>query len=189
MKKLQMTINVAISALFYSSFSCAHAIDTASNPAAPNPVHFIDNYVCKVNCVDPHPACEESQKVIDTLKKIYEAFGRGDMNEVSQYIADNCSTFDESTHKVIFGKKEVLEDIKRKIEQYRDDKESPLLSYTIERPYAEVKDNTAVVNFVAIKEFGGKHPQKLISHCTDIFVKENGRWLKSHFRSNWKPVT
>jgi ketosteroid isomerase-like protein len=188
-KKLQTTITLAVSALFCSSFASAYAVDTAAAPQTPNPVHFIDSNICKVDCVDPHPACEESQKVIDTLKKIYEAFGRGDMNEVSQYIDEDCTTFDESTHKLIVGKKEVLEDIRRKIEQFRDDKESPLLSYTIERPYAEVKDNMAVVTFVAIKQFGGKHPQKLVSHCTDIFKKENGRWMKSHFRSLWKPVT
>jgi len=185
--KFQKTISL-VSALFCSTCVSAYAIDNVTLPGA-NVVHFEETNVCKVDCVDPHPACEESQKVIDTLKKIYEAFGRGDMTVVAEYIDDGCTTFDETTHTLIVGKKDVLADIKAKIEQFRDDKDSPLLSYTIERPYAEVKDNTAVVTFVAIKVFGGKHPQKLVSHCTDIFVKENGKWMKSHFRSHWKQAT
>jgi ketosteroid isomerase-like protein len=167
----------------------AHAIDTANAGEVGNIVHFEEPQVCRVNCVDPHPDCEESQKVIDTLKLIYEAYGRDDLAAVAPYIDDNCTTFEEDTKKLIIGKKAVLEEVQKRLDQYRNDKESPLLSFTIERPYAEVKGDMAVVTFIAYKQFGGKHPQKYESHCTDIFVKKDGKWLKAHYRSNWQPVS
>jgi hypothetical protein len=168
--------------------SGAYAIDTSSITPPGNVMHFESAPTCKIDCVDPHPACEESAKVIETLKTIYEAFGRGDVAGCGKYIDDNCTTFDEATKSLIVGKKAVLEDIQKKIEQFRDDRESPLVSYTIERPYAAVKGDTAVVTFIAYKTFAGKHPRTLRSHCTDIFVKKDGQWLKMHYRSDWKPV-
>jgi hypothetical protein len=167
----------------------AYAVGDAAPTPSINVVHFEEPTVCKVDCVDPHPACEESQKVIETLKQIYEAYGRNDLAAVAPFIDDNCTTFEQNSNKLIVGKKAVLEDIQKRIDTYMNDRESPLLSYTIKSPYAEVKGDTAVVTFMAYKTFGGKHPQKLESHCTDIFVKKDGKWLKMHFRANWQPVS
>ncbi|MGH9552778.1 MAG: YybH family protein [Terriglobales bacterium] len=172
----------------------ARAVDqkgSSVSPPASNGngfVKFEDNPICKVECIDAHPACEESQKVIDTLKEIYEAFGRRDVQGCGKYFDENCSTFDEQSKQLISGKQAVMEDVRKKIERLADDKESPLVSYTIEHPYAQVKGDTAVVTFTATKVFGGKHPRTLQSHCTDIFVKKDGKWLKLHYRANWKPV-
>ena len=100
---------------------------------------------------------------------------------------DDCTTFDEASKTLIVGKKAVLDDLKQKIHGW-EVSDSPLISYTMDHPYAKVNGDMAVVSFVAIKAFGGKHPQEFKSHCTDIFKKENGKWKKLHYRSNWKEV-
>lgn len=167
----------------------ARAVDAGQVPAStPLTIQFKDNHQCTIQCVDPHPACEESQKVIELLKEIYAAFGRRDIEAFSQYLDDGCTTFDEDTKSLIVGKKAVLEDVRKKMDKI-DDKEAPLVSLTIEHPYAQVHDDTAVVTFTALKEYGGTHPRKLESRCTDIFVKKEGKWRKLHYRSNWKPIT
>jgi len=144
--------------------------------------------VCKISFVDPHTNCKESECVIETLRTIFEAYGKHDMKTVAQYIAEDCTGFGEN-HKLIIGKEAVLEHITHNIEERAEIKDSPLLSYTIERPYAQVTGDTAIVTFIAYKQYGGKHPRKLCSHSTDIFVKRDGKWLKSHYRNNWREVS
>jgi ketosteroid isomerase-like protein len=140
---------------------------------------------CQINCIDPHPSCSESAKVIETVQLMYKAFSEKDLVTVGKYLDENCTTFDEATQKLIKGKTAVLEDMKLKLTQMEDE-DSPLVSYTIDNPYAQVTGDTAVVSFTAIKKLGGKDPHTMESHCTDIFKKEGDKWLRMHYRSNWK---
>ncbi len=142
---------------------------------------------CQINCIDPHPACSESAKVIETVQLMYKAFSENDLDTLGKYLDENCTTFDEATQQLIKGRTAVLEDIKHKIRQMEDE-DSPLISYTIDNPYAQVTGDTAVVSFTAIKKMGGKDPHTMESHCTDIFKKEGDRWVRMHYRSNWKVV-
>ncbi|HEY9730650.1 MAG TPA: nuclear transport factor 2 family protein [Drouetiella sp.] len=148
----------------------------------------VDAAGVKISCVNPHAACAESEKVLDTLKVLFRAYSKGDLETAGKYMDDDCTTFDESSKSLIVGRKAVLEDMRTKIHGW-EVSDSPLISYTMEHPYAKVDGDMAVVSFVAFKEFGGKHPQKFKSHCTDIFKKEDGKWKKLHYRSNWKEVT
>lgn len=141
----------------------------------------------KISCVNPHAACAESEKVLDTFKILFRAYSKGDLATAGQYMDDACTTFDEASKSLIVGRDAVLEDLKNKIHAW-ETSDSPLIAYTMEHPYAKVTGDMAVVSFVAFKEFGGKHPQKLKSHCTDIFKLEDGKWKKLHYRSNWKEV-
>ncbi len=141
----------------------------------------------KISCVNPNAACTESEQVLDTLKILFRAYSKGDLETAGQYMDDDCTTFDEASKTLIVGKKAVLDDLKQKIHGW-EVSDSPLISYTMDHPYAKVNGDMAVVSFVAIKAFGGKHPQEFKSHCTDIFKKENGKWKKLHYRSNWKEV-
>lgn len=141
---------------------------------------------CKISCVDPHAACDESAKVIDTLRMLFDAVHKGDFETMSAYMDDGVTTFDEGTKKLIVGKEAVLADLRKKFEI---NKALGLESLTIDTPYAKVTGNTAVVTFVAVKVFGGKKPARMESRSTDIFVKEGGKWKKMHYRSNWKKVS
>ncbi|HEY9677361.1 MAG TPA: nuclear transport factor 2 family protein [Drouetiella sp.] len=141
----------------------------------------------KISCVNPHAACEESEKVLDTFKVLFKAYSKGDMATAAKYMDDDCTTVDEATGTLITGKKAVIEDMRKKIHEW-ETSDSPLVEYKMEHPFAKVMGDTAVVSFVAVKIFGGKNPAKYRSHCTDIFKKEDGLWKKLHYRSNWKPV-
>lgn len=147
----------------------------------------VDASGVKISCVNPHATCAESEKVLDTFKILFRAYSRGDLETAGQYMDDDCTTFDEASKSLIVGRKAVLEDMKHKIHGW-EVSDSPLIAYTMEHPYARVDGDMAVVSFVAFKEFGGKHPQKFKSHCTDIFKREGGKWKKLHYRSNWKEV-
>lgn len=141
---------------------------------------------CRVSCVNPHAACTESEKVIETLRMLFDAVHKGDFDTLSSHMDDGVTTFDEGTKKLIQGKEAVLADLKRKFET---NKAMGLESLTIDNPYAKVTGNVAVVTFVAKKVYGGKKPAKMESHSTEIFVNEGGKWKKMHYRSNWKKIS
>ncbi len=147
----------------------------------------VDASGVKISCTNPHAACVESEKVLDTLKILFRAYSKGDLETAGQYMDDDCTTFDEASKTLIVGRKAVLDDLRQKLHTW-EVSDSPLTAYKMERPYAKVDGDMAVVSFLAIKEFGGKHPQRFKSHCTDIFKKEDGKWKKLHYRSNWKEV-
>ncbi|HEY9784306.1 MAG TPA: nuclear transport factor 2 family protein [Candidatus Obscuribacterales bacterium] len=141
---------------------------------------------CQISCIEPHAACTESEKVIETLKEITAALNDGDLETVSSYLDDGCTTFDKGTKKLIVGKQAVLDDLKRRIAAHNATSQEPLKAYTIDHPYAKVNGDVCVVTFVAHKEYGGKHPMKMESRCTDIFVRRGEKWKKLHYRSDWK---
>jgi hypothetical protein len=58
----------------------------------------------------------------------------------------------------------------------------------IDHPFVRVMKDRATVTFIAERVFGGKHPGKFQSHCSDIFLKEDGVWKKVYYRSDWKQV-
>ncbi len=140
----------------------------------------------EAKCVDPHACCEESKKVIETLQKLVHAINNGDMKTYAEYVDDNCTTFDETSKKLISGKENVVADMRQRLEKYAANGPTPLLSFTIDQPYAQVLGDTAVVNFVAYREIGGKHPYKEECKVTDVFVKKGDIWKKCHFRGAWK---
>jgi len=148
-----------------------------------------EKHDCAVKCVSPHANCPESEKVIETLNLLVKAYSKGDLKTYEEYLDSNCTTFDEGTKNLVVGKQACLNDLKNKFARYAPTGETPLVSMTIEEPYAKVNGNTAVVTFKAIRELGGKHPSKEIAEATDVFVKEGDKWKKLHFRGRWKKVS
>ncbi len=143
---------------------------------------------CPVTCNDPHPACSESARVIDTLNKLTQLINDGKFDAMGDYFDDGVTTFNEDTKKLIIGKDAVIADIKLRYErQHKTDEH--MLSYTIDRPYAEVTGNRAVVTFVAKKVLAGAHPVDMESHSTEVFVKDGDKWKTLHYRGAWKKVS
>jgi len=153
-----------------------------------SPAYAGDGEHPKVSCVEPHAGCSESAKIIEDLKEIVHALNTGDVDKAAEYYDDECTSIDKKTHKLISGKQAVIADLKKRLEQHGASSQEPLKSITIDHPYAFVHGDTATVTFVAYKEFGGEHPYKMESHCTDIFVKRGDKWKKLHYVSNWKRV-
>ena len=174
-------ISYAIASLMCTSTLAATAEETKSEAQQKS--------TCKISCLDPHPCCPESQKVIELLNVLAKAYSDGDIKTYEKYLDDNCTTFDESKHKLVIGKEKVLSDLMRKFEDYGPSGKQPLISFTIDQPYAKMTgEDTCVVTFIAQRELGGTHPIKERSNTTDIFVKKDGQWKKLHYRSHWKKV-
>ena len=49
----------------------------------------------KVSCDNPHAACAESERVIETLKLMSHLYTEGKFEEYSKYIDTDATTFDE----------------------------------------------------------------------------------------------
>lgn len=139
----------------------------------------------KVSCDNPHAACAESEKVIETLKLMSHLYSEGNFDEYSKYIDNDVTTFDEKNKKYIMGKAAVVEDMKTRWNAAHSGG-TPIINLSINHPYAQVTGDQAVVTFEAVKTIGGKAPETMSSRCTDIFVKKDGTWKKLHYRSNWK---
>jgi ketosteroid isomerase-like protein len=170
------------------SISFVQAGETQTNSEGETLISQDKSAACKIKCLDPHACCAEAQKVIDLLNLLAKAFSEGDIATYEKYLDDNCTTFDESTHKLVSGKKNVITELMRKFADFAPDGKRPLLSFTIDQPYAKVNGDTCVVTFIAMRELGGKHPIKESSNTTDVFIKKDGQWKKLHYRSHWKKV-
>jgi len=140
----------------------------------------------KVTTKDAHTSGSESQKVLDIVEKIARAYVAGDWKTVADYTDEGCTTFAEGSNRIVVGKDAVIADMKQKIERNFNLNDSPLIAYTIDQPYAKVTGDVAVVTFVAMKEYGGKDPRKMVSHTTEVFVKKDDRWMRIHYRSSFQ---
>jgi hypothetical protein len=190
---LALTATMAIFGLFVcqSAIAADATGGAAAETAAPkgedavHEHHIESSKVGKVACMNPHAKCAESEKVIETLKHMSHLYSEGKIDELSQYMDEGCTTFDEKRNKLIVGRDAVLSDIKSRWTSAHSGT-SPIVSYTINHPYAQVTGDQAVVTFEAVKTIGGKNPETLVSRCTDIFVKKDGTWKKLHYRNCWK---
>lgn len=159
------------------------SVDTASAANATDATKL--GSPCKISCVAPIAADSDSEQVIETLKLLVQALNQGDLSTYEQYLAEGCTTFDEGSKHLIVGKQAVIDSIKDKMTRFRSDGDTPLLSYTIDHPYAKVTGDVAVVSFKGVREIGGKHPSKEVCKATDIFVKDGSKWKKLHYRVKW----
>ena len=141
-----------------------------------------------ISCIEPDTACRQSQEVIATLKLLVEAYARQDLDTYRKYLHEECTTFDESTKELVAGKSDVLRKLDRSFAEHGPGSQAPLTSFTIDRPYARVDGDRAVVTFVAFKEIGGRHPKRMKSHITDVFVRQDGLWKKIHYRGRWQEL-
>jgi len=147
-------------------------------------------HVCTVKCTDPHVCCAESQKVLDILEKLITAYSTGDIATYEKYLDDNCVVIDDTDHKVVSGKANVLARSKEHFTEHAPEGDKPLISFHIDQPFAKVseKGDTCVVTFVATKEVGGSKPHTERANVTDIFVKRGSDWKKLHWHGKWEPV-
>ncbi len=170
------------------------AIETSSEEEIQVPKNYghgstmLSSSQVKIHCTAPHAACSESAQVLDIVKDYYKSLSEHDFAAISKHIDEHCTKFDQTTGKLIVGREAIIEDIKQQLEKSAPGSKRPLLSFTIDHPYAHVLGDNAVVTFTAYKEFGGEHPQKYESRCTDIFKREGSSWMKISYRSNWKEI-
>lgn len=189
----------ALVTLFFSASSAiaADSVEGKDSTKASTPVtsksaddaihehHVASSKVGKVACVSPHASCAESEKVIETLKHMSHLYSEGKFDELSKYMDEGCTTFDEKKNELIVGREAIMNHIKTRWNAAHSSS-SPIVSYTISHPYAQVTGDQAVVTFEAVKTVGGSHPETHVARCTDIFVKKDGVWKKSHYRNCFK---
>lgn len=142
-----------------------------------------------VKCLDPHACCEESKRVLEVLQKLVAAYSVGDLKTYETYLDDNCTVFEEGSKKMLVGKPKILEELKHKFAEHGPGGKQPLLSFTIDQPFAKITNDTCVVTFVAHKEVGGANPHKEKCNVTDVFVKRGDNWKKLHWAGQWQTVT
>jgi len=143
---------------------------------------------CHVKCNDPHAACEESQKVIDTLHQITRCLSNGEFKALSENMDEHVTTFDEATKKLICGRDAVIAEMKARYEKSLALSQGGTVSYTIDSPYAKVNGKYATVTFKVLKNIVGKTNISYESRSTDVFIKEDGVWKMLHYVGTWKKI-
>lgn len=186
MARATLAIAVLLGLAFSVQSIKAEELKATTSATESKPASAISmNTNCEAKCIEPHAACAESAKVIDTLQELANAVNKHDLTAIAEYLDDSVTTFDEGSKKLVVGKEAVLADLKTKLERFALTGDNPLLSYTIVHPYAQVQGNTAVVTFTALREFGGTNPHKEKCKATDVFVKVDNKWKKLHYRGRW----
>ncbi len=146
---------------------------------------------CSVSLSKPinDVADAESQAVIKVLNAITRALADHDFKAMAKYLDKDCTTYDESSHKLVVGRDAIISDVESKVNQEEEKLKAPPIKFEVDRPYVQVTGERAVVSFVLIKEIAGEHPARYESHCSDIFVKRDGNWKKLHYCGDaWKEI-
>lgn len=145
---------------------------------------------CDVSLDKPmQDSSSDAQSVIEVLTAITKALAAHDFKAMAAHLDQNCTTYDETTHKLVAGRDAIVKDVEAKVIEEEQRLKSPPLNFTVEKPYVRITGNQAVVTFVLVKEIGGATPAKYESHCSDVFVKRNGEWKKLHYCGDaWKQV-
>jgi len=180
------TFNLAILLSLITTVSCTAVVAAQDSHVSVQDITE-PKKLLEVNFVDPDTVSGEEEKVLQSLKAIYEAYLRGDWETFAKYLDSACTKYDGDTKLSFSGSKAIVERLQQELANYNKS-DSPLVSYTVDHPYARVKGDMATVTFLAIRVYGGKHPAKYESHCSDIFLKEDGMWKKVYYRSDWKLV-
>jgi hypothetical protein len=183
-----LQLNLALSALLI--LAAGTAVYAGEPPTSAIKAESIAEAAAEDNikCVDPTACCEESKKVIDIVNKLVSAYAKGDLATYERFVDEKCTLLDEGTHKMTIGKQAVLEHLRESFAEHAPGGPKPLVSLTIDQPYAKVHDERCVVTFVATLKTGGAHPVTERANVTDVFVKRNGEWKKSYWRGRWEVV-
>jgi hypothetical protein len=145
--------------------------------------------ICRIICLQPDITNPEASVVLDTLEKLAKSYGEGDMVTYAKFVDDGCTTFDNATGRMVSGKAahlKCMEDALAKSRKLYG--ESPVVSYTLEQPYARIKGDVATVTFRAIEQVGGNFNEKLQADATNLFIKRDNEWKLFHCRIKWKKV-
>jgi hypothetical protein len=162
--------------------TCAPAIGATETSSQPAPT--------KVSSVNAYKTAGEEKEVIAVLETMCRSVVDHNFAEFRKHLDESCTTYIENTKEFIQGPDNIVKDLKARIAAAEQRLHAPILTYTIDRPFATVAGNTATVNFFVIQEVGGEHPQKLEAHCTDVFVKRDKEWKRLHFRAgDFKPLS
>ncbi len=123
--------------------------------------------------------------MLDALQKLLHGLEQGNLEVVAACLSDNVTQIDKQS-KVMFGKPEVLENVKKNI--IGTNNKRPVKRIMVYSPFIRVKGDTAMVSFRATKEMAGPSPSKLESWCSEVFERKDGQWLVLQLRTNWKSV-
>lgn len=129
---------------------------------------------------------KESEEVLHALKKLLTGLEHQNFDAIADCLSEDVTQID-AKNRVLYGKKEVLENIKKNI--FGSDKKRPVVDkIVVYNPFIRVKGDMAMVSFRAMKELSGERPTKMESWCSEIFERKNGQWLILQLKTNWQPM-
>ncbi len=129
---------------------------------------------------------KQSEQVLEALQKLLQAISQKNLEQVGNCLSPDVVSFDDRSRKLISGKQAVLDHISKRVIGL--DSDDGIKSFVVYNPRVNVKGDTAMVSFRAVKETGGPKPARLESWCSEVFEHKNDEWLVLHFQSNWKPL-
>ncbi len=169
-------ISVLIVLLVWSgSYQCARG----ANPDTTKPAGGIE-----VELIGNSGTDNESAEVLNALRALLSGLASRDLNRVGDCLRSDVIMFDDAKHKVLFGKDDVLAHVKANVIGTQN--VSPVRRIAVHDPFVRVKGNVAMVSFRATKQLHDS--SQLESWCSEIFEKQDGKWLILQLRTNWNPL-
>ncbi|MFN8554386.1 MAG: nuclear transport factor 2 family protein [Candidatus Obscuribacterales bacterium] len=127
---------------------------------------------------------KDHTEVLAALQKLLSGLGQRSSDQVGECLSQDVTTFDDRSHKVVYGKEAVLAHIKNNVIGAGEN--SPVRRIAVYSPFVRVKGDTAMVSFRATKKMADE--RILESWCSEVYERKDGHWLVLQFRSNWKPA-
>ncbi|HEY9715940.1 MAG TPA: nuclear transport factor 2 family protein [Trichormus sp.] len=140
----------------------------------------------EVELVGASASSKEAGDVLDALQQLLQGLGQRNLDQIGGCLGDDVTMFDDHSHHVVFGKQAVLDHVKSNV--IGTDAVSPVKHISVYYPFVDVKGDTAMVSFRAVKEMADSHHTKLESWCSEVFELKNGKWLVLQLRTGWKPM-
>jgi ketosteroid isomerase-like protein len=129
----------------------------------------------------------DSASVLNTFKKLMRNIELKNMDQVGACLSPDVIVFDSRNHNLVSGKDAVLNHISNKIIGTAN---SPAVkTFVVYDPFVDVKGDTAMVSFRAVKTLTGGKDTKFESWCSEIFERKDNEWKVLYFKSSWKPLS
>ena len=127
---------------------------------------------------------EKNEHIKGIITSIFDAFKRGDTNEIEKHLHKEASVWDVFTPQLIVGEKELsaFHDHDQVQKESRGD-----LSIELEEPMIRSMKDFAVATYYL--EFDYKDPNAIHGkvRITDIFIMEEGEWKILHHHEGIVP--
>lgn len=131
---------------------------------------------------------QEQEQVLSAFKKLMQGLGQRNIETISSCLSSEVIVFDSRSHRLVSGKDAVLDHINKNV--LGNDKNAVAVKdFVVFNPFVDIKGDTAMVSFRAVKTMGGEKPTKMESWCSEVFERKDKEWKVLYFKSSWKPLS
>jgi len=127
---------------------------------------------------------EHKEQIKEIITTIFDAFKRGDTNEIEKHLHEEASVWDVFTPELIIGKKELK--AFHKSDQAQKDSRGDL-SIELEEPMIKVIKDFAIATYCLAFDYRAPNALNGKVRITDIFILDAEQWKILHHHEGIVP--